>query len=698
MLIGSSTTPNAMPAFLMNSIPQISYTLLALDISANYLGALPPVLALCMNLEELNIASNPLRVLPVFLADLTNLRVLIADATGISTLSDSLADLDKLHTLSIRRNKLHALPSWLCMLPALQHLLVDGNSFHGPWKALVEPLLARSIPMTPLYPPSTPMNPLPSAISLVDTENELTDVEDSDLSSALPSANPTRSGDDDEDHTITHSLVTNGVRARDATVNSKPLSRTRTTPSRPFAMNSESRIQSKSVAPTESQLPPEMRKMKSAGDLRMRSQSAAQSPVPGPPHLSPPRPSLAQYGTSRSSSNLLTSPELSNKNPPRPEVPRFSSLGPASMGPAKAERPALRSSVWDSISESDDEPEMAPSSRSHSRTPSATEDYSPPPSREGPPKSRGRHSSGGKEKGTRWGFLKKMSMGKIKQDTPPTRPPSSRRSPSDGTDRFAKSPQINMRISTTGNLDVMGKDSPLLRKQSKDLLKIPNNASTLSPPSSASPSSFLAPPSPTTRSARRRSFLPVESPFTVSVPEAAAFVPGITATNSDEDVEDVTAKFSPLDVAAEMRRQEELARRQREEAMRREEDRAREGYLRALRSVMAYLKDMHDLGLSQMGEIEPDVSGLRSRRATGVDGPRDVSMALSGSTAVDSMNGEQLRNSDTLSGIRNGSSLQTLSVMSGASGESSGSGGSVEERKFKDDKGKRAMIIKEIVL
>ena len=155
LLIGSSSTPNAIPAFLTSMLPQISYSLLALDISANFLGALPPVLADCENLEELNIASNPLRVLPVFLADLINLRVLIADSTGISTLPEALVELDKLHTVSVRRNKLHALPSWLCLLPALQTLCVDGNSFQGPWKALVEPLLAK-VATSHVHSPSTP--------------------------------------------------------------------------------------------------------------------------------------------------------------------------------------------------------------------------------------------------------------------------------------------------------------------------------------------------------------------------------------------------------------------------------------------------------------------------------------------------------------------------------------------------------------
>ncbi|KAF7354928.1 DH domain-containing protein [Mycena sanguinolenta] len=154
LLLGSSGSPNTLASFLLTVIPQICTSLLALDISANFLNALPPVLASCQCLEELNISSNPLRVLPVFLDELLQLRVLIADATGISTLPDTLVDLDKLHTISVRRNKMYALPSRLSLLPALQTLYVDGNPFLGPWKALVEPLLVK-VPSTSIHPLST---------------------------------------------------------------------------------------------------------------------------------------------------------------------------------------------------------------------------------------------------------------------------------------------------------------------------------------------------------------------------------------------------------------------------------------------------------------------------------------------------------------------------------------------------------------
>jgi len=142
LLLASLATPNSLPTLLSQTLPSISSTLLALDISANYLSALPPALATCMQLTELNIANNPLRVLPVWLAGLEGLRVLIADATGLTTLPPELVSLRSLNVLSIRRNKLMALPAWFARLPALERLEVEGNPFQGPWKTLLAPLIA----------------------------------------------------------------------------------------------------------------------------------------------------------------------------------------------------------------------------------------------------------------------------------------------------------------------------------------------------------------------------------------------------------------------------------------------------------------------------------------------------------------------------------------------------------------------------
>lgn len=742
LLIGSSSTPNAMPAFLTSTLPQIGTTLLALDISANFLGALPPVLAVCENLEELNIASNPLRVLPVFLADLTNLRVLIADSTGISTLPDTLVDLDRLHTVSIRRNKLHALPSWLCLLPALQTLCVDGNPFQGPWKALVEPLLAK-IPMSPVYPPSTPIFPLLSASTQNSAEAETDGTDIDELSdSSPPSAHPDRrSQSPDEDHTITPErapFLGRSATAPSAGVGSalsppqpRGLTRTRTTPNRAHFNQTRG---AKSALPSSdsrnqmiipSSRPPqdsgyfgdhELRKMKSAGDLRL-GKSVTTSVETG---LSPPpvQPAVI-YPTSLSSSNLL------NTSPLPPERPglnkRFASVGPAAGGlsrpAANGLRPHLTRSLWDNIAENED----GLSSFVSKRVSATSNNPSSPSQKSGTQNAQEKHPvqarsiKEGKDKSSRWGFLKKMSMGKMRVDSPSQPPLTQIRvesvnrphtsaglssSPSSSTsaapppsssfvtvpERLSRSPQIDLRFSTSGILDsvIPNLIIPLSppqeeREASQDLLQSPG---------ATSPSGLLAPPSPLPRTAKRRSFLPIDAPgslpLNIPIPDSSPFVPGLTALNDGGDVDGRGTTPSPVDS---------------EQYLRREEERAKEAYMRALRSVMAYLKDMNDLGLSQhsnpismYGAATDDALITRSRRPTIVDGPREVSMALSGSTAVSlSDSAGQLRSMESMAGLRSGGSTQTLSVAT------TDSNGSSEERKFKDDKGKRAMVVREIV-
>ncbi|PFH54653.1 hypothetical protein AMATHDRAFT_134378 [Amanita thiersii Skay4041] len=725
LLLGSCTTPNAMPVFLTNILPQISHSLLALDISANFLSALPPVLAICENLEELNVASNPLRVLPVFLADLTNLRVLIADSTGISTLPETLVDLERLHTISIKRNKLHALPSWLCLLNTLQTLCVDGNPFHGPWKALVEPLLAKT-PMSPSYPPSTPIF---SPSHTVDTETDATDLDDlsdKETTNNMPNALP--QSPDEEDNTITPERAPYLSRAKtlyqseDQPPPSQPpprsLVRTRTTPNRAYfdQIRTKNGTIPDQRAPRASVTRPlqedsgylgdhELRKMKSAGDLR-RPKIAA----PGPGETDPPgfvRPTMSQYSASQSSSNLLSMNTLPSEV--QPVVKRFASLGPSSsLSSSPQPSSHIAQSSADNISENEDDtlatlqsnrtslvkespPKLPP--KNHELKDGKILNRQRPPLRDG------------KEKSSRWGFLKKMSMGKIKSESPTQSPtPPSRqvqisrpqtstdssssiqtRSPDPTSDRISKMPQIDLRFSTTGSLDALSSlispNSPpqIHKKLSQDLLK-----SSPPPPPAPNPLSptLLAPP--TTRSSKRRSFLPVDGPGSISLMISDSSLTGPDSTSNAEDSN--AQNTTPPSVVTEP-----------EQSIRREEERARESYMRALRSVMAYLRDMNDLGMSQQSNTisiygSPDDSvSMRPRRLTGLE--REVSMALSGTTAVASIDSAgQLRSAESIARIRSGTCSQTLSVAT------TDSSGSVEERKFKDDRGKRAMVIREIVL
>ena len=737
LLIGSSNTPNAVPSFLTNHLPQITTTLLALDISANFLVALPPALALCICLEELNIACNPLRALPVFLSGLTSLKVLIADSAGLGTLPPALGALDKLHSLSIRRNKMSSLPSWLCLLPALETLLVDGNPFQGPWKALVEPLLAKT-PMTPLYPPSTPVFPLPSAsIQSNATETDVEDLTDSPMPDRDNRSPPMAQEDEDtimpiRAPNLTRS-VTSPVPIQASPSPSPTLARTRTTPNK--AYYDKTRAASKSVVehnrtagypglqpkmPGDAQSAErEVRKMKSAGELRRNYTTL---PTTLPPSnstaSSPQRPTMSQYAASSSNLLQVVSPPLDNNMPKR-----FASLGPNSGMLSNNHRPRqpVDRNIWDHLSGDESEskvnsppmPNRVPIPFSQATSPPRgvhesryTQEPGPRPR---PPK---------EEKSNRWGFLKKMSMGKMRSDAPsrpstsdgrPTTSPYSwntlsRPNTAIDSSRVSITPQIDVRISTTGLLlNSPGGHSvlppSLSKKASSDALKLASP--TLSPPiPQPAPKPFqdvlkpqvsnllLVPPttSPTPRSAKRRSFLPFDvSP--IPIPPAANFVPGVTATNETDDAsESSRATPSPVIPLESM-----------DQIQRREEEKAREARTRALRSVMAYLRDMYDLGLTQANTMSiyggalPDANGYRSRRPTVVEtGRADAVLSTYGSRPESSAH---LRSSEAIMGIRSGTTTQTNSV---ATTDSTGSG-SGEERKYKDDKSKRARIVREIV-
>ena len=677
-------------------LPQISHSLLALDISANFLGALPPVLADCETLEELNVSSNPLRVLPVFLADLSNLRVLIADSTGISTLPETIVDLDKLHTVSVRRNKLNALPSWLCRLPVLQTLRVDGNPFQGPWKALVEPLLAK-VAISQVHTPSTPALPWSSGVQTIpDTENE-TDTDISDHDVASPGMN--NHVNEEEDYTITPARAPFLGRSTTSplpltassppVVQSKPLARTRTTPNRTYFEQTHGKSMAipdlhtrnvsveNSVEGQESSGEREIRKMKSAGDLRRGKTAIA---INASDEM--PRPALSHYPTSISSSNLLNMGG-GGVAPDQTYNKRFATLGPNSQlippsrPPVNVARPQLSQSMWDNTGEDSNSASNRASFTSAAQTSSQKQTKSDLNDIQDRPPTR--------EKTGRWGFLKKMSMGRIKSDTPSS-PPSassnrtarSHKSDHSGSiarktyDRMSKSPQIDVRLSTTGKLDAL----PIL------------SSSSLEPdlPAVASVPSGLVPPPLLNSRSKRRSFLPVDAPgvMSLSIPENSAFVTGVVLSQEGETPENplVSLKSPVLD---------------HEQYIRREEDRARDVYTRALRSVMAYLKDMNDLGTVQQGSplsmygsptTPDDYPTLRSRRPTIVEPSRELSMTSSGSIVSD-MSG-QLRPSESITGIRSGTSSQTLSVVTTDSGSS-------DERKFKDDKGKRVKVIQEIL-
>ena len=729
MLIGSSRTAGAVPAFLTTVLPTISTTLLALDISANFLVALPPALESCVFLEELNVSFNPLRALPLFIAHLTSLRVLISDSTGITTLSAPLSALDKLHTLSIRKNKMYSLPSWLCLLVSLQTLLVDGNPFQGPWKALMEPLLAKVSSGSP-YPPSTPILPPLNSTGRDTDSNTDTDADDTQLGQSDGRLH-------EEEDTITPARAP--VLGRAATspnpigmASTHSVTRTRTTPNRAYyeknrgsnAAAGSSRIVSEhNTGPRK--LPDsvhlnerELRRMKSAGELRQ---------VPPPilastPSVSPGRLTRSQYVASASASNLLADVE------PLPE--RFATIGPRSPSRGQGSQILLDHSLWGKPSESGSSPSTSPiqpqsapgSSRVTSPLPhSATTYDAEKPSTRQRSGSRKKDDRSKDQQPGKWGFLKKMSMGKLRPDTPTHRPltqakpgmaPLTESTTTNATSTPFEAPRANplslidVRLSSTGSLgmDILRGATPEIsvspstsgpnEVDTKEISPSPTSPFLAPSPSllSVAPSSPNLSLSPMTRVTKRRSFLPIGGPPTPSspLPSPGPFPSGISLASTEDDERHLLTP-SPIIPSETV-----------EQVQRREEERAREAYTRALRSVMAYLRDMNDLSVTQLGLMSmyspssPDMagSGPRSRRPTTADSGRVASDGTLGSIPVSrSGSSDQLRSPESIAHLRSLNMSQTSSIAT------TDSGGSVngEERKFKDDGGRRMKIVKEIV-
>ena len=699
LLVGSSSTPNSIPAFLTTTLPQICHSLLALDISANFLVALPPALASCQNLEELNVASNPLRVLPVFLSHLVALRVLIADATGISTLPDSLSALDRLHTLSIRRNKMHALPSWLCLLPLLQEIYLDGNPFQGPWQALVEPLLSK-VPVTPLYPPSTPCIPLSSA-SIPDSSAGTETDTDSDHHSADPDGSFALSPEDDtimpvRAPPLERSITSPAILPPVPPVPDRGLVRTRTAPNRPYQPKQRPRTgtlfdnpKSPTRHPDESsrRTERELRKMKSAGELRTsfeRPRGLEEGLAPATPE----RPLIFPYSASASSSNLLSiaseSPESDRLHIPK----RYASLGVAALTPTRGSSRSTHSkSLFDVTWEGADTDAVESARSSFASPPTSPPNSAQRSQGQGTPSPPDRQAT---SRG-RWGFLKKMSMGKMRTDSPATSRPNAARShtrPEVIAGSVSSLPQlpntlprIDVRFSTSGSLGPMPSAtpsvslSPPINEEDVEL-----SANTPSPEPS-NPGTSLA-PSP--RASKRRSFLPVDGSAITSllIPSPTQFMQESSGTGNLGDLDEPASSLRPNSAVD---ADDIIARR--------EEERAREAYTRALRSVMAYLKDMNDLSLSQGntlsvygGSPEGSPSISRSRRPTVMERASSEN-TISRAASISG----QLRSPEAMAGLRSGTTSQTVSV---ATTDSSGSS---EERKYKDDKGKRALVIREII-
>jgi hypothetical protein len=108
---------------------------------------------------------------------LTNLRMLIADGCGLKSLPGDMVAARLLHTICgesavprshardlalmlrdslVRRNRMINLPSWLSQLHKLETLLVDDNPFAGYWQQMIDTILIKSSNDIPPVPPLPP--------------------------------------------------------------------------------------------------------------------------------------------------------------------------------------------------------------------------------------------------------------------------------------------------------------------------------------------------------------------------------------------------------------------------------------------------------------------------------------------------------------------------------------------------------------
>lgn len=246
-------------------------------------------------------------------------------------------------------------------------------------------------------------------------------------------------------------------------------------------------------------------------------------------------------------------------------------------------------------------------------------------------------------------------------------------------------------------------------------LSTPNLLAATNPPSTPQPQ-------------KRRSFLPVDGPSPI-------IVPGLPPSNAIIVTGDDDQPNTPLEGLSSLYYRPSLY----------DDERERERHIRNLRSVMAYLRDMCDLnaGTSQ-GAAAAAIAAAKARNVpppSVVQTPDQPRIMRSRGVTVGSADASQILSdasfSTTTSSMGFGASLTPLSMFSqnpasvsfsptstaasiglaaaivglnkpasfgdcdssggGGNRNSSGSSHNLDEKKYKDDKGKRAMIVKEIV-
>lgn len=561
----------------------------------------------------------------------------------------------------------------------------------------MQPLLARApAPMTPLYPPNTP------SLGTYPSDSILDD-------SAPPSADPTTSSyfpmqdAEQEEHTVRYSDHQARMAAAQAHANSKSmyeqpsspgsprserssLTRRGTAPSRPSRhvaavqqiapiepSGSSSRAAQRDDEAADDRMSTRqsLRRMRSAAELRQALEA----------DTSEERPPISRNGSSAALAkyqNIFPA----NLNAELDVNDEANLERAAKFGSVSSRRRMARAHTTQSIWSDDKLTSVQP-------VPSATAAAD----KDG--------GKGGKQ--GKWGFLKKMSMGKLKAEAMRTDSPSplpasvSPPRPRTAGGEASSAPRLTRPFDSESGIDLtsLGIQSsasssatssftpspnpspgPALRTQpSVPSLAIPMPQAPMQPaPALSPPSPFLLPPGTTPRSAKRRSFLPIDRPSIVSSADTLTplSIPpstrSSTAVGDDDPSTDTDAFKSPFSDPTPQSAMPPLTATPQ---------------TRALRSVMAYLRDLSDLSAAGKGSSPSSTATSSVNLLAALS--QDMSLGMDDPT---------LRQRRPTIGER---VMSDGSFASTSSDPKDASEAGTEDRKYKDDKGKRAMIVREIV-
>ncbi|KAF8756087.1 RhoGEF domain [Rhizoctonia solani] len=686
-----------------------------------------PRLTSCTNLEELNVSSNPLRTLPSSLGALVSLRVLIADACELQSLPSQLVNLGALHSLSVRCNRLVMLPVWFCAMPGLEVLKIEGNTFAGPWRSLVEPLLPRDTSYTPLPLPTAftvlPVPPIhsrycpPPSTARAAWRMERTRIHYVPSFLSLPDLllgtplSPRSALSPPPAHALMSPPPATGLAHLQLPVHSPPSTAAKLNmhlgalaPSpRKKKKRGGGSISGSEIVTTDAESEVEAttswasgpRRMKSADELRKMGNTDDQGPPPSAPILS-------------------TAPTLPEPQQQQGQVKRYMSLGVRSSPSRPDARQmwaggsARNSTIGSGSRNSTGGPRNSRYSATGIQGQKLEEDQaSPDVSYEFGALAvvweleRGQRRMGGRRLRVR---LRTSVLGSgIAVPTIRTRtakqmalvPPARRRKTKDVEVPFERERLGRLPAAQTGDMPAMPTRPQQPQSQAQSQSQSPSQSQPIAAPpvpvppqvnvtSAGSPASsvltarvlasrrsqealhgapspgLLQPvPSPSLPRAKRRSFLPFDTPPLLNIPiPAEPFMPSVVALDEPENENEHENEDEALAAA--------------EEAQRRADEEAARQHL-ALRGIMSYLRDMADLegGLG---------SGL-------VPSPRNSRRPPLTHTSTPPM----LRSAPSTASLRGGQDSVNTTDSSGSYGQFA------EDRKYKDDKGRRVAIVREIV-